>query len=305
VARLLGLPSAERMLSVALDIAQDAGPRSCEARAQLALGQLYAGRGKLALARANLEDAASIARRSGDAVLHVQCLEALGALVLDEGEVEQARAIFQRGLAAAGENRALAARMMLGLANHALRSGDPSTAVRLLQEALPSAEAAGDRVLVGRIVNNIGIALIDDGKVAEALTEFRRALELRRGLGYRTGEVINLHNIGDALLRLGDHAHAWAAFEQSRELARECAWDRGVVLNDVFLVYLRGVRGEAVEVELTRAEALADKLGEPEAAFTARWFRARLVNDSARILQIAEEARAAGFATLARQIEAG
>ncbi|GDX83040.1 hypothetical protein LBMAG42_48510 [Deltaproteobacteria bacterium] len=302
VARLLGLSSAERMLTVALDIAAESGPRLAEARAQLGLGQLYAARGRLSIARASFEDAASIARRAGDLALHIQCLEVLGALCLDEGQVDAARKLYEDGLAAAGERGDLAARMLLGLANHAGRRGDAESARELLKRALPHAERANDRVLLGRVINNIGIAWLDEGHPAEALAEFKRALELRRGLGYRPGEVINLHNIGDALLRMGDLGRAWAAFEQSRELAGECAWDRGVVMNDVFLHYLRGLRGEDVLAELEKDVVTAGKLGEKEMAHTARWCIARLRMDTAGALVIASECEAAGFPSLAKQI---
>lgn len=299
VAWMLGVASAERMLSVALDIAQDAGPRICEARAQLALGQLYAARGRLATARASIEDAVSIARRAGDVQLHVQALEALGALALDEGEVDEARRIFAKGLAAAGDRADLAARMTLGLANHSLRRGEHLQALEHLREALPHAERAGDRVLSGRIVNNIGIALLDSGRPEEALAEFRRALELRRGLGYRTGEVINLHNIGDTYLRMGDHARAFASFEQSRDLAKECAWERGVVMNAPYLAYLKGLRGEDVASELANVAEAAGRIGEQDSALTARWFAARLSGSTEEIARIRTEAEQAGFTNLA------
>jgi serine/threonine protein kinase/tetratricopeptide (TPR) repeat protein len=303
-ARLLGLPTAERMLTVALDIAAESGPRLAEAQALLGLGQLYAAKGRFPLARANIEDAAGIARRAGDVELHVQCLEALGALDLDEGEVDEARATYERGLAVAGERGDLAARMLLGLSNHAVRRGDPAAGRELLERALPHAERAGDRVLLGRIINNLGIASLEEGKAAEALAEFRRALELQRGLGYRPGEVINLHNIGDAHFRLGDLARAWAAFEQSRDLSRDAAWERGVVMNEVYLHYLRGLRGDDVVADLERAVNAANRLGDRESSYVARWHLARLVKDDPGALDLAAEAEGAGFVALANQIRA-
>ncbi|MSQ00270.1 MAG: tetratricopeptide repeat protein [Myxococcales bacterium] len=302
MARLLGLASAERMLSVALDVAAEAGPRVAEARALLGLGQIFATQGKHMLARAHVEDAEGIARRAGDLALHVQCLEVLGALELDAGQIEEAQRVYEKGLAAAGDRGDLAARMLLGLANHAARRGDNDAALALLQKALPHAERAGDRVLLGRVINNIGIVFLDSARPAEALLEFRRALEMRRGLGYRPGEVVNLHNIGDALLRLGDHGRAWAAFEQSRDLSRECAWDRGVVMNEVFLHYLRGVRGEDVTADLTAAAATADRLGEPESGFIARWSILRLAGDRESVLRLANACADAGFPNLAVHI---
>jgi tetratricopeptide (TPR) repeat protein len=157
-------------------------------------------------------------------------------------------------------------------------------------------------VLLGRIINNLGIAALDEGRPADALAEFRRALELRRGLGYRPGEVINLHNIGDALLRLGDLGRSWAAFEQSRDLARDCGWERGVVLNEVYLHYLRGLRGDDVVADLEAAASNANRLGERESAYVARWHLTRLNRDDPGALDLAAEAEGAGFASLANLI---
>ncbi len=302
VALLLGLPAAERMLQVALDIAAEGGPPSCEARALLSLGQFYRGKGRSLLARANLDAACSLARRHGDRPSQVQCIEALGAQALDEGHLDEAQSLYTEGMRVAGEDRSLAARMLLGMANHALARDDAGRALTLLTEAMPIAEAANDRILLGRIANNIGLCHFNEGRYLEALTEFRRAIELRRGLGYRHGEVINLHNVGDAWLRLGDLPHAYASFEQSREVAHETGWDRGVTMNDVFLHYLRGLRGEEVALDLAAASQLAARLGDLEIALTGRWFLARLRGDSAAITEVQDEARSAGLTGLARQI---
>lgn len=304
LALLLGRPRAVKHLQVALDVATDIGAAGVESRALLALGRSYLGQGKQALARAHLDAAAALARRLGDPSALVQCLESVGAQALGEGRVDEARAAYEEGLRVAGDDRALAARMIVGLANHALNRDELPSALALLREALPHAEEAGDRILVGRIVNNIGAVHFNDGRFDEALVYFRRALELRKGLGYRNGEVVNLHNIGDALFRSGDFAHAYASFEQSRDLAREAGSERGVVMNEVFIAYLRGLRGERVDEDLERAAKAAGKLGDRESAILARAFLARLHGASGeRMLRAAEaEARAAGFAGLARQI---
>ncbi|HND32081.1 MAG TPA: hypothetical protein PLA94_18885, partial [Myxococcota bacterium] len=137
----------------------------------------------------------------------------------------------------------------------------------------------------------------------EALEQFGKALELRQGLGYRWGEVVNHHNIGDAWLATGNHANAYAAFEQSRDLAKEVAWERGVVMNEVFLWYLRGLRGEPVLPELDRLNGLAKRLGDRETAIVASFLSAD-IKQSRDLLQLAQnEAEQAGFAALASRIE--
>lgn len=305
IALLLGMPTAERMLQVALDIAAEAGPRAVEARALLALGTYYRGKGRLLLARANLDSALALARTLRDVRLQVEALEALGAAALDDGGLEEARKHYDEGLKAAGDDHALVARMLLGLASRARATGDLDASLGLLQDALARAEAVGDRIVTGRIVNNIGIARFDQRAYPEALAEFRRALEIRRGLGYRQGEVVNLHNIGDTWLRMGDPAHAYASFEQSRDVARDAGWDRGVAMNEVYLLYVRGLRGEAVGADLAAAGARSESLGDRESAITARAFAARLAKDPAGLAAAAADARAGGFDRLADEIAEG
>ncbi len=308
VAVLLGRSRAENLLHIALDLVSDAGPADYEARALIALGQIQAASGKSLMARAHLDAALGLVRRLRDVAGQVQCLEALGALSLEEGRAEEGRCHYEEGLRVAGEDRGLAARMLLGLATHQLRRDDNQGALELLRQALPYAEIAGDRILLGRIVNNIGIAHFNEGRYHDALEEFRRALQVRQGLGYRFGEVVNLHNIGDALVRIGDLARAYASFEQSRELARECGWERGMVMNDVFLAYLRGVRGEEAAEGLEKAGAWASRLGDREMAVQARWLLARLLvtqKDPAadRLLRIVEvEAREAGLVGILKEM---
>ena len=311
VAVILGRPRAQSHLQVAMDLAGEGGPAEIEARAMLALGQLYQGQGKGMMARAHLEAAAAQAAKLRDRPSEIAAIESLGALALDENRHEDAARFHAKGLALAGDDPALAARIQLGMASHALRRDDLETAVSLLQEALPRARASGDRILIGRILNNLGLVFFSRGRYDLALVEFRRSLEAREGLGYRIGEVVNLHNIGDAHLRLGNAAHAWASFEKSREVAVECGYERGVVMNDVFLHYLQGLRGEDVLVPLERAGRRALELGDKEISLTARWFLARLLGRGVDgggedlLEQVASEAVAAGLVSFAREIQMG
>lgn len=308
VSLLLGRPRAQSHLQVALDIAGEGGPAEVECRSMLALGQLFLSQGKAVLARAHLDSAVSMARRRQDLAGLVLAFEALGAHAAEEGREADARAIYAEGLRLGADDAGLVARMKLGLATIELQGDRPAGAAALLAEALAAAEAAQDRILLGRVYNNLGLTHLAEGRYPEALAEFRRALAVREGLGYRLGEVINLHNIGDAWLRAGNLAHAWASFERSREVAAEAGIERGVVMNDVFLHYLRGLRGEEVMADLDRAGARARKLGDQEMALTARALQARLAGQRdpeagrAQLAQVAEDAEKGGFLALAREL---
>lgn len=300
LALTLARPRAERLLLAALE---SEGPPEVEARALLALGSCYLEQGKLPMARAHLEAASSAWRKLDDRRARVRVCEELGALALEENRIDRAQAAWEEGRALAGDDAELVARMLLATSRHALRRDDHAHAELLLREALANAERAGDRVLLGRIVNNLGVVHVFAGRFEEAIAEFRRALDARSGLGYRHGEVVNHHNIGDASFRLGDLARAWSSFEQSRELARACDWERGVAMNDVYLAYLRGLRGETVQDDLADAGARASRSGDRESALLAEAFAAALEGAERRLALALEEARRAGLSDLLRCLE--
>jgi class 3 adenylate cyclase/tetratricopeptide (TPR) repeat protein len=274
---LLGNPQrATGHLQLALDIAEEIKDAEIEARALLALGRLYMSAAKSPMARMHLEAAIQAAEdRPWGQEVAVQALEALGMLAYDAGDVNESDRHYEEALDWADEDQALAARALLGLAGRHIRVGDELAAMELLLRAKAKADGAGDRILVGRIVNNIGIVHLQAGRYPEALEEFRTALEIREGLGYRLGVIINLHNIGDAYMRMGDEARAWASFDKSKALANEANWERGVVMNEAFLAYLEGGRAgqtddaatDRLRLALERARALSDA----ETEVTAGW----------------------------------
>jgi hypothetical protein len=59
-------------------------------------------------------------------------------------------------------------------------------------------------------------------------------------------------------------------------MARACDWERGVVMNDVYLTWLRALRGEDVAAELDAAVRRAATLGDAESESAGRAFLAQL-----------------------------
>ncbi|MCB9763061.1 MAG: tetratricopeptide repeat protein [Alphaproteobacteria bacterium] len=303
---------AEQTLQVALDIAADMMLSEIEMGCFLALGRLYAATGRPVIAQANLEQGRVLARALDVPELEVAFLESLGSLACDRGEYASAEASLTEALELAGDDDHLAAIANLGLGTRFWRSGDAERALERLEFARAHAEAANDPILLGRVVNNLGIVHHAGGRFDRALAYFREALELRRGTGYRPGVVINLHNIGDALLRLGERGRAFAAFQRSRDAAMEVGLARGVAMNEVYLGYLSAVRGQPTGMALLSGAAdRAKALGDEETALTGRWLEGRLllkegqVEDGRALLQAAlDRAHALGAEWIARDIRA-
>lgn len=312
VAVLLGAHrQAEQLLQVALDISADSADSSTEIGCYLALGRLYTANGSTELGRANVEQGLVLARTLGDINHEVALLETLGSLACDEGAYPEAEEALQEALRLAGDDDHLAAIARLGLGTRYWRAGDLERAAEQLRRAREHAKNANDPILLGRVVNNQGIVHHAAGRIHEALACFREALELRRGTGYRPGVVVNLHNIGDALMRLGDNARAFAAFQKARDAAEESGLARGVAMNDIYLGYLTGLRGEPSGMDILRqATAAATQLRDEETALTGRWLEGRLMKrqgdpEGELLLRGAlERARSVGAEWIARDIEA-
>lgn len=298
VSRLLGEESrAERSLQISLDISSDSGLPWIEIRAHLELGRLYLTRGKVNLADAHIGQARSLAAFEDDTELLRETLETAAYLAYERGENEIAAQRWQEALAHAGEDRGAIARCKLGMASRQIRDGELDAAAELLDKALKNARLSGDRILMGRVLNNLGLLHYWGGRFDEALDAFRDALQVREGIGYSAGLVINHHNIGDVHFSRGDLSRAWVAFSRSREIAAEMGWRRGVALNDVYLGYIEATRRDVGE-GLTRIQAAiqaALELGDAEVAANGGLIAARLLHHEGRdaeARQMLDEARA-------------
>ena len=276
VSLLLGDTRAgERALQISLDISSDAGLPWIEVRAHLELGRHYMSRAKNRLARAHLGQARALLRVEDDPGAPARGHRGHRRPGLRRGPQRGGRAAVERGADAAAGDPAAVARCEIGLANRHLRAGQYDQAEPLLQRALQTAREAGDRILEGRVLNNIGLVHSWARRFDEALVLYRQALEVREGIGYTRGVVINHHNVGDTHFQKGDWARAWVSFERSRELAAEMGWERGVVLNEVFMAYIDASRTSGGADAILAATERARSLGAAEITTTGSWLAGR------------------------------
>lgn len=259
-------------LRIALDVSSESGLPWIEARVHAALGRSLLQEGRAGVAQAHLSQAMELLRREPDPEVEREAVETSALLAFEAGRNDEAERLWHRAMDLAGEDPAAVARCRIGLANRYLRMGDGARALEALQQALVTARNAGERILEGRVLNNIGLVHAWARRTDEALRCYREALELREGLGYTRGVVVNHHNIGDVWFQAGDHGRARLAFQRSRELASSIGWTRGVVLNDVYLAYL-AADGDAEDI-LT-ATSRAQELGDGEIAVTGLWLAGR------------------------------
>ena len=303
VAALLGrYRLAERHYQVALELASDFLLAEVEGRCHLGLAELFGQQGSRVLASAHVDQALSQARISRDVRRQVEALTLQASLALQEGDLSRSQAASDEAHALAEEleDPRLAAAALVALANLLMRASDEGVAQRHLERARVLADQAEDRILVGRVINNLGLAHLQSQRLEQALACFREAMHLRRDTGYRQGRIVNLHNIGDVLLRMGRPGRAWAAFERSRDAAREVGLDKAVAYNDVYLGYLQAERGEDAEglALLADARERAGKLDDRDTVVLAHWLEGRALLNAGRLgearQRLAEGLRLAG-----------
>lgn len=299
-----------RSLRLALDAASEADLSWLEARAHLELGKHFLSAGDPDRADAHLAQARIFAQLDDEPGLQVDILEAMASLAHTRGD-ERASELWQEGIDAARGDEHAQARCLVGLAGCHLRAGDTDAAEPLLKQALAAARQAGDRLLYGRILNNIGLLHSWTEDFQAAVDAFREALQVREDLGYTRGAAVSHHNIGDVHFLRGDLTRAWVSFQRSRDLAADTGWMRGVALNEVYLGFIDATRGDASAIErIARGTEDARRYGDIEIAVTGAWLHGRALathgdTQGARIRlhHALQEARSRGMEPVAKLIE--
>jgi tetratricopeptide (TPR) repeat protein len=205
------------------------GDDRAEGRAQLALANSHAARGDLEQAAALTEQGLALARSSGD-----QAAIAIGANDLAVAHMEGSR---------------------------------PEPALVLLQEALGIYRALGDRRREGQTLVNVGLAYEALRREREALQAYAQGLKLVRGAGDMRTEVLVLGNLGLFYQQHGDLRRAAQTLERAARMAAQLG-DRATEL------MLNWQRGElaAAQGQAARARALIEPyvaylraIGDPDA----------------------------------------
>jgi eukaryotic-like serine/threonine-protein kinase len=158
------------------------------------------------------------------------------------------------------------------------KMGNLDKAREHLEVGCDLAARSEDRILHGRLLNNMGVNYTHMGKLDEALDCYMQALEIRKGIDYHRGISVNLHNIGDLHFRMNNYPEAKRFFLDSLDSAKAQRWAAGEAMNLVYLGYFQVHDGARAEGEKTLDEAidLALAAGTVEAAAQGKILQARL-----------------------------
>ncbi|MBJ93368.1 MAG: hypothetical protein CMP23_02720 [Rickettsiales bacterium] len=281
LARDVGFEQAEEAGQRALEFAGEAEDQRLQVQALLRVVQCRKELGTADGAGMLLDQAGRMADRLRDDDLLAEVDEERARWAMDRGEHDEAleslRAALGRVRSVGQEARESSIYDLMG--GCYMTMGEFQKAREHMEVGFDLAERSEDRILQGRLLNNLGVNFTHMGQLEEALDCYSRALEIRKGIDYRRGIATNLHNMGDLHFRMGDYQQAEFCFRESLESARAQRWSVGEAMNRVYLGYFQalGMDSAAGEAELDGAIDLALTAGSVEAAAQGKILQASLL----------------------------
>ena len=221
------------------------------------------GEGVLERARRTAEEALERARRSGSRVLEARALiligVSLGLLEVEESS-DQAIELVEKALSLVDAPGAIAEGLWR-LGNAFLFRNDLQRAASMYPEALAAAEAAGDELLMGMCLNNLGMVSFRRWRLDDAIEQTRRARVLYERVGHRTRLLEVTLNLGAFLQYRGDPLAARPLLEDVLQSARGdwiLTTQSREILADIARLEGREIQAQ---VHLASAAQLAEKVG--------------------------------------------
>lgn len=206
-----------------------------------------------------------IAVRVGAARMAARALNLHGVLRFSRGDMEGARARYERAVQQARE---AADDQLIGYACQNLGvlaniRGDLQEARSLYLESVGASVRSGDRTSAAMVYNNLGMVCTDLGEYIEAEISFDRGLELAEAIPDIPMMARLCANRAEPMIEVGDHARALETLARAEELAQPIR--AASTLADVarFRGMVAAAKGELAEAErLTVSSlAIADRAG--------------------------------------------
>jgi tetratricopeptide (TPR) repeat protein/tRNA A-37 threonylcarbamoyl transferase component Bud32 len=148
-------------------------------------------------AAAALDKAESLFQVSGNIEGRTEVLYRRGSLLRDSGKLAQARAQLEQALetASANSNESQKVNALLGLSRLSYIEGAPARVQEYAKEAIAFAQQNGVEILLMRGLNELGLALQEGGDYDGAAEQFQRSLDLSRRNSASYLEGVSLTNL--------------------------------------------------------------------------------------------------------------
>jgi serine/threonine protein kinase/tetratricopeptide (TPR) repeat protein len=189
-------------------------------RARQARGRILALRGRHPEARAELEDALTMAREAGDPEREASALLDLGVALHGAGDLAKAEECYEAVLAlrVRFENAPVEARALGNLGAIAHDKHDLSWAYRRYVEAIALVESSGDQRLLGVFLGNLAVLDRERGDLPMAKRRFVRALEALEQVADIRLSAVALGNLGVLELERNRLEIALGCLTRAREM---------------------------------------------------------------------------------------
>ncbi|HEX5469197.1 MAG TPA: tetratricopeptide repeat protein [Gaiellaceae bacterium] len=261
-------------LRAALDSSLAAGDDETALRLGGALGWFWYAHGHALEGSTRLTELLA-ATKGAPEELRAGPLYALGVLLDQRGEPEQAAELVQRSLAVFREQ---GDRERVGTALNSLGSirrvlGDFEAARSLLEESLAIRRELGDEARMASSLSNLGIVAFEQGDLDDAEARFVEALELDRAHGNEWGAGAALDNLSAVAIERGDYERARELNHEALALA-ERVGDQELIAfgleKAAVLAAAGGQDGRAARLA-GAADAVREAAGIDRSAFDGEW----------------------------------
>jgi predicted ATPase/DNA-binding CsgD family transcriptional regulator len=191
------------------------------ARALAAAARLLMQTSGYAIAWDYCQEALAIARAAGDEYLTADLLHTRAWILLRQGQLSAALPLIEQGLDLARLGALhLTARLLAARSFATSVAGDPAGAARDAGEAVRLSRQAGDQLLAGRLLGNLGYLELSTGDLEAARGHLAEALDIARALDDRSSILYQAFNLGLAEYLSGSPEAAGTLFAESFDLAR-------------------------------------------------------------------------------------
>lgn len=221
--RVANWARAQEVLDAGLRLAREARYRLVEANALDQYCRIFIEMGNTERAIDECRNAVALWEDIEDPYRVIDSLINLGYIHRYIGEVESARAYFQRGMEIVRQhsNDRQEATLRANLASIHESKGEYWEALAQYREAAERHQAAGELDRAALALQNIGKLDRKLGKLDAALDYFHRALTLMDRAGDRLGRIVVLHSLGELHRERGELSDARRRLEQALVLSRQ------------------------------------------------------------------------------------
>jgi serine/threonine protein kinase/Tfp pilus assembly protein PilF len=227
------LASAKAAFDKADALYQVLGNIEGQAEVHFQRGFLFRNTGKIAEARAELEQALNMARATNNQPQQIRTLLQLSTVSFAENSTNQAQQYAREAidLAQAGGMENLIARGLVDLGNVYFARGDYTEAENYFKRALEFAQRFKAQRSEARARINLGSLRISQGNVDEGVRYVEQALAFYQQGGYRKEAAQALTMLGRAHSQKGDYDAALKAYQQQLQIAEQVGDQSQVLLS--------------------------------------------------------------------------